>query len=773
MFSLDRTALRNGTNNDQVSGISDIQSLVINGDRFVYVTSKANGLITAYEVNTSGSLVFRDQIQFTGAGTPSGLTFLELDGDIIAVPVGNSTSGFDIFQITSTGGFSAPTNTFGVAAQNGNFLAATSFEINGATFVYGSQSDDDGVIGYRLQADGTLGVLGQDQIENADQANDARDFQTTTIDSRDYMFIPSQSDNSISSYWVKQNGVAKFQAKVGVEQNLGIAVPSHLELVEIAGETFLLMASAGSSSVTVLRVLEDGNMIVTDHIIDELTTRFQSTSVFETVTVDDRVFVIAGGGDDGLTLMEMMPNGTLLHHDTIADQLNTSLGNVSGLDVFVSVCDLQIYAGGEQDTGVTQLTVDLGTLGDSIVGTTASETLNGTAQADVIFGDSGDDVLQGNAGNDILVDGSGNDIMTGGNGADIFALSSDKQHDTILDFELGVDRLDLSNYELLRHLGQINVESHADGATLTFFSETLRIFTHNGTSIDADDVAAMAPIQLSHMMIGLAPQDLTLDGSAAIDFLMGGLGDDTLNGQDGDDVLNGGSGADILNGGEGIDTADYSTALIGVTVNLLDPTQNTGEAAGDVYSSIEFVIGSHEDDFLDGDSGNNNIAGGAGDDIIKGAGAADKLTGGLGNDILNGQNGNDRLVGEAGDDLLLGARGHDTLIGGKGNDELRGHSGFDSLDGGEGNDVLIGGPGNDEFIFNAGTDVIADFENNIDHIIIDQALLSDNTMSVSDMLDTYGSIVDGHAILDFGNGDVLTIENVAGLGALSNDMAIA
>ena len=86
---------------------------------------------------------------------------------------------------------------------------------------------------------------------------------------------------------------------------------------------------------------------------------------------------------------------------------------------------------------------------------------------------------------------------------------------------------------------------------------------------------------------------------------------------------------------------------------------------------------------------------------------------------------------------------------------------------------MIGGPGNDEFIFNAGTDVIADFENNIDHIIIDQALLSDNTMSVSDMLDTYGSIVDGHAILDFGNGDVLTIENVAGLGALSNDMAIA
>ena len=54
-------------------------------------------------------------------------------------------------------------------------------------------------------------------------------------------------------------------------------------------------------------------------------------SVLEAITLDGRVYVLAGGADDGLTLMELLPNGRLLHRDTFVDGLDTALTNPGGL----------------------------------------------------------------------------------------------------------------------------------------------------------------------------------------------------------------------------------------------------------------------------------------------------------------------------------------------------------------------------------------------------------------------------------------------------------
>jgi hypothetical protein len=53
-----------------------------------------------------------------------------------------------------------------------------------------------------------------------------------------------------------------------------------------------------------------------------------------------------------------------------------------------------------------------------------------------------------------------------------------------------------------------------------------------------------------------------------------------------------------MNGGPGTDFASYADAPAGVVASMLDPTVNTGHAAGDAYTSIEGLIGSHYDDTL-------------------------------------------------------------------------------------------------------------------------------------------------------------------------------
>ncbi|MEL7521475.1 MAG: pre-peptidase C-terminal domain-containing protein, partial [Cyanobacteria bacterium J06553_1] len=81
---------------------------------------------------------------------------------------------------------------------------------------------------------------------------------------------------------------------------------------------------------------------------------------------------------------------------------------------------------------------------DRIGGKSGNDILSGDAGDDFIWGDDGDDIIMGVTGNDILV----GDNFSGGSGSDIFVFGSGDGTDTIMDFEVGVDRIGLIEGEL-------------------------------------------------------------------------------------------------------------------------------------------------------------------------------------------------------------------------------------------------------------------------------------------------------------------------------------
>jgi serralysin len=136
----------------------------------------------------------------------------------------------------------------------------------------------------------------------------------------------------------------------------------------------------------------------------------------------------------------------------------------------------------------------------------------------------------------------------------------------------------------------------------------------------------------------------TITGNDDTNWLFGNDGDDMLIGGGGHDALFGGTGADALIGGAGVDNAQYSQSSSGVTVDLVNSSSNAGEAAGDTYSSIEMVSGSHFNDNIYGDNNRNFLYANRGNDAIDGRGGNDTISGGDGNDIMTGGLGADTFV---------------------------------------------------------------------------------------------------------------------------------
>ncbi|MEM9062730.1 MAG: hypothetical protein AAGD13_19890 [Pseudomonadota bacterium] len=251
--------------------------------------------------------------------------------------------------------------------------------------------------------------------------------------------------------------------------------------------------------------------------------------------------------------------------------------------------------------------------------------------------------------------------------------------------------------------------------------------------------------------------DETVPGTSGNDVLTGGANADSIGGGDGNDFLEGNGGGDVLNGGDGFDTATYRNNGAPLTVDLSDPSNNTGDAAGDSYDSIEGLVGDQTFSntltaaatgtaMLGGDAG-DSIIGGAGDDLLNGGGGNDTMAGGAGDDTYQVDSladvvteaageGYDRVIssisltladnveagnligtgdlnmtGNAEANWINGNSGDNSLSGGTGNDRLDGNDGNDTLNGGTGNDILEGGGGDDVFVLGPddGVDRILDF----------------------------------------------------------------
>ena len=445
----------------------------------------------------------------------------------------------------------------------------------------------------------------------------------------------------------------------------------------------------------------------------------------------------------------------------------------------------------------------------NLFGGANNDTLTGGSGGDQLFGQAGNDTLLGRGGFDILTGGGENDTLTGGDADDqVFGQGRD---DRMIwnpgdDTDLNEGGAGIDTVEVNGGGGAEQFTTTANGTRVRFdrlnpapfaidigTSEKLLLNANGGDDSFSATGNLAALIQIT--VDGGAGDD-TILGSNGVDVLLGGDGDDFVDGQQGNDVAllgaggdtfqwDPGDGNDTLEGQDGTDTMLFNGSggdelfaasanggrvlftrnlanivmdlddVERIDLNALGGTDTTivNDLSGTDVTEIDVnLAGALGGTAGDGQADTVVVNDTNGDDVAVVAGDATGVSVfGLAAEvnIAGAEAANDRLGVNllAGDDVMDAsglAAGAIQLSadGGDGDDVLIGGDGNDVLSGGPGDDVLIGGPGIDVIDGGAGDDIEI------------QLLDSDNVTSAKSVdrewLASHIEVVKGETVLDVG-----------------------
>jgi Ca2+-binding RTX toxin-like protein len=722
-------------------GITDLQFAKIGGQDFLYATTRGAGYVSGFNL---GATAGHAQLATTTAISASYLQLESVDLALRTVGTGAelylaglNDSRLDGVTLAAAGGISGWTNR-SVSGIDLSKLAALSIASDG---VHGLGSLNDGSLVQLVFA--TTGTVTATRLTTGSGAA----FAAEQILLKDcagstFAFVVRPQSNSVDVLQLSTAGSFVLKETVSPGGGAWFGTPEGLTAVTVQGQTYVVLAGAGSQSLTVFSLNDKtGHLTPVDHVIDSLDTRFAQVSQVASFDFHGQAYVVAAGSDDGFSLFTVLPNGRLHLLRVVEGTLAAPLDAISEIEVQQTATGARLFIATQTAPYLVEYDLRITSQGLSLTAP-ASARLSGSDLDDVLIGSQGDDTITGNSGSDIIYDGAGSDLLYGGAGADCFVFAADGVTDRIMDFQVGVDTLDLTGIRECWSPSDVSVIPTDWGAKLFLGLEEIDLYSATGTSIstanlglssfvtlDRSLIEVQLPVQtilpvsgtpptiadlfaqLSPTVASSARGDLLTLGASS-DIVFAGLGDDTVYGGGGADGISGDASNDYISGGAGDDilfgSAGFDTIF-----------GDAGNDRIDGGTHADLLYGGGGDDQLVGGDGFDVLYGDAGSDSLWGGATADRLYGGDGNDLLfggsnygssvdglSGGAGDDTIYGDAGFDLLLGEAGNDVLYGGDQADNLYGGSGADTLSGGNGFDRLFADDGDDLLFGDGGTDAL-------------------------------------------------------------------
>lgn len=458
-------------------GITDLEIGVLAGEYFLFAASRADGALHSFALGAGRPAAFVERADYgeeTGTLGVTGIEFVSAGGQPVLLPSGSHDDALAFRALAPGGGFGAVVAPDGVPFLDHVGLTHV-VTAGGATRLFATQWGQPGLYRYEIRPDLSIGYSGYTADTSSTFLGNITAMATATVGAATFLYVASGSESGISTFSLDAAGGLVHVASLKAGSNFPISRPTALEVLTLSHGTYLVVAAAGSDSLTLLRISANGTLAYAHHVIDDGASRFQSVSALEAVVVRDRGFVFAGGSDGGVTVLELAPDGALYRIAALRDKPGLSLASVADIEAVVLGDDLVFFVSSAVEPGISQFSMSVASLGVTLRGTSNANLLAGGPGDDVIAGMAGNDTLTGGAGNDRLIDGAGADTMTGGPGQDIFVFYQDGMADTVTDYEPGIDRIDLSRFDLLYGTDQLAFTQTEAGVSFSFRDDVFHL----------------------------------------------------------------------------------------------------------------------------------------------------------------------------------------------------------------------------------------------------------------------------------------------------------
>jgi Ca2+-binding RTX toxin-like protein len=471
----------------QLMGLSSLDIISIGTRRYLIAAGEADGGLSSYEILANGALSASGDVLFSASSGTQNVRYVgafSFEGAAYVVPAGTYDNNLTVYQLAPNGSFIA-TQTL----SNSATLRMTMNEVVhiGTSSYLFSANNSPGLDRFTITTGGVLSA----QTHIADTPATALDSVSAMTSARlqghDFMFVASAFQNGVSVFEVAAGGGLTPRFHLTPDM-VGFNAITALATAQIGPRAFLLAGSSETDTLLVFRVSAGGKLKLMDSLVDKSETRFARISAIEVFEKDGHTYALAAGSDDGLTLFEITYRGRLNLLGVVADQFTTTLTNISDIKVEMVGGKVLVFVASGAEHGFTEFELTLNP-GTTFTGGAVNDTIIGSPGDDIIFGMGRNDILKGGAGNDRLIDGRGHDVLTGGTGADIFEFIHDGNLDEIKDFEMGVDRIDLTDYPHLYSYLDLNIQTRAYGAIIFIGTEKLMVATNDGHQIDASEWA--------------------------------------------------------------------------------------------------------------------------------------------------------------------------------------------------------------------------------------------------------------------------------------------
>lgn len=480
--------------------------------------------------------------------------------------------------------------------------------------------------------------------------------------------------------------------------------------------------------------MRTGKLALMDNVEDSDSLALHGTFGVASVRVDGRLFVFAAGErDDGITVLELLPDGGLIPLSSTFDTAELALDDVNHFAIAEIGGQTFLYANAQKDNGISVFRVG----GD------------GSLSIVEVITDNAETTLGGTIG----------EMETVTIGSETFLLATGEVDSGLTVFHIDVDgRLKPVSAVLDEMFGRAASLGGARGVTTATVDDThfaivagfmdsgIAVFEMGGqgelTHLWSTFDAVTSDFKLNGVM------DVASTQIGGVTYVFGaGAYDDGISsfrlGLDGKlfqvAAVSDGNGSNTLNGAEALEIfATSGETFLAVAAFHDDAISIFHIDEGGGLTEVSYLIDTHATEFagpaglsvdiyegrvfiIAGGLNDNGISAlelGGGDDVLTGTLADDLMFGFAGNDTISGSPGLDTIAGGAGRDVLsyaMSSTGVSVDLGtgtGRGGDArgdvireievLAGSAHGDTLTGGVDADWLLG-EGGDDFIFADGT----------------------------------------------------------------------